>query len=155
MDGTRERRNRRPGVAVATPRGWYQFSAGKTEITTEYYWPLWLLNQIFLVSSNTVVDTRTANGDDGGDGEIGEWRKRFHRWVWGDEDDDNDVGRRKIRRRGRRASDDVARKRRAGENRRRSRRTAPPPRERRKEEARLSTWRRKKRKSGGGWNALM
>ena len=44
----------------------YQFSLGKTEITTEYYWPLWLLNQIFQEWSNTVVDTRTTanDGDD-------------------------------------------------------------------------------------------
>ena len=55
---------RQTAVAVASPRCRYQFSAGKTEITTEYYWPLSLLNQIFLMSSNTVVDTQTASGGD-------------------------------------------------------------------------------------------
>ena len=90
---------RQTAVAVASPRCRYQFSAGKTEITTEYYWPLWLLNQIFLVSSNTVADTQTANGDDGGDGEKGERRKKYHRRARRDEDGDNDAERKTLRRR--------------------------------------------------------
>ena len=165
MDGTRERRNRRPGVAVATPRGWYQFSAGKTEITTEYYWPLWLLNQIFLESSNTVVDTQTASGDDDDDGAADDAMKRKRRRERQPDDaDDDDAGARRrweARRRsdrlsrlcrGRRASGDVAMRE---ENRRRCQRMAPKPRARRKEEERLSTWRRKRTRIGGGWNALM
>ena len=104
----------------------YQSSAGKTEITTEYYLPLSLLNQIFRESLNT-VDVRTTARDVR---EGGEKRRNA-----------SDAAAATPRLTGRWEPRRLA-----------STRKPPPPQS---AAAIQSTWRMRRNRSDGAWNALM